>query len=154
MRRLVALILAGIALIVLPTIALAASICDTEPGVKFEGFAVVTAYKYLPNGGVDYAPDYEINPSLTGPDGVFFSSLPVGYPETTGTYTSRKILYHVDCAIGQDTVSIAANLEIEDHVTVFVEYFFEGRPIFTQGVTMRPGTTGQFSAAHGLALSF
>ena len=127
----------------------AESICDSLPTDVFEGVAVVTAFRYMPDRSLDYSPDYAV--TLTRPGEAPFSALPSGYSEPTDNGYARQMLYHVDCATDQDTVFTVANLERQDNVTVLIEYVFNGRSIFTQGNTMRPGGIVKLSAAHGLA---
>ena len=126
-----------------PTGAHARSICDLAPTDVFEGVAVVTAVRHMPDQTLDYSPDYEVSRDLTQQDGTPVSEQPLG--------PARQALYHVDCAIGQDTVFTVTNFESEDYVTVIIEYFFNGRPIFTHGHTIRPGKIAKLSAANALA---
>jgi len=130
----------------------AESICDSLPTDVFEGVAVVTAFRHTPNQSLDYSPDYEVTRDLTLEDGTRFGATPLGDGADNGH--ARRMLYHVDCAIGQDTVFTVANLEDQDAVTVSVEYFFNGNPIFTQGNTIRPGKVVKLSAANALARSY
>jgi hypothetical protein len=132
----------------------AASICDSLPSDAFEGVAVVTAFRLTPDQTPDYSPDYEVSPDLTGPDGALLGALPAGDPAATGNADARRMVYHVDCAIGRDTVFTVENFESQDNVTVLIEYFFNDRPIFTQGNTIRPGRVVKLSASHGLAQSY
>ena len=130
----------------------AESICDSLPTDVFEGVAVVTAFRHAPNQSLDYSPDYVVTRDLT--DGAPFDALPLGYGDATDNADARRMLYHVDCAIGQDTVFTVANLEGQDAVTVSIEYFLNGNSIFTQGNTIRPGNVVRLSAANGLAQSY
>jgi hypothetical protein len=132
----------------------AESICDSLPSDAFDGVAVVTAVRHTPDQAVDSSPDYEVSPDLTGRDGALLGALPAGYSESTGNADAQRMPYHVDCAMGQDTVFTVTNLEIQDIVTVLIEYFVNGRPIFTQGSTLRPGHVMKLSASRGLAQSF
>jgi len=124
----------------------AESICDSLPTDVFEGVAVVTALRHMPDQSVDYSPDYEVSRDLTHEDGTLVSEQPLG--------PARQVVYRVDCAIGQDTVFIVTNFEADNNVTVSIEYFFKGQPIFTQGHTMRPGKLVKLSAAGALAQSY
>jgi hypothetical protein len=150
MRHAVALCTIALA-VLLATVggARAESICDSLPSDVFKGVAVVTAFRYMPDRSLDYSPNYAV--TLTRPGEAPFSALPPGYSEPTDNGYGRQMLYHVDCAIDQDTVFTVANLERQDDVTVLIEYVFNGRSIFTHGNTMRPGGIVKFSAAHGLA---
>jgi len=128
----------------------AESICDSLPTDVFEGVAVVTAYRHAPDQSLDYSPDYAVTRNLTRGEG----TLPVGSGDATDAADARQMPYHVDCAIGQDTVFTVSNLEGQDAVTVSIEYFFKGNSIFTQGNTIRPGKVVKLSAANALAQSY
>ncbi len=145
--------LCSLALVVLLAAAAGAqaeSICDSLSSDVFDGVAVVTA-RYTPDQAPDSSPDYEVSPDLTGRDGALLGALPAGSTEEIGNADARRMLYHVDCAIGQDTVFTVASFESQDNVTVLIEYFFNGHSIFTHGATIRPGDVVKLSASHGLA---
>lgn len=132
----------------------AESICDSLSTDVFEGVAVVTAFRHTADQSLDYAPDFVVTPVLTRENAAPFGALPLGGSDAGDTGHAQRMLYRVDCAIGQDTVFTVANLEGQDAVTVSIEYFLNGNPIFTQGNTIRPGNVVRLSAANALARSY
>src|SRR5262245_34051905 len=132
----------------------AESICDSLPTDVFHGVATVTAFRHEPDQSVDFSPAYAVNSQLTRPDAGLLSPPPTDHGDATGNSDARQMLYVVDCAADQDTVFTVANLESQNNVTVHIEYFLNGRSIFTQGNTIRPGRIVNLSAANGLAQSY
>lgn len=137
----------------------AESICVRQPEGEFDGTAIVTLYKFLPDGSTNYEPRAIVRARMLRPDGNMFSELRVSAYENerpgTSDYYYQVFAYHVNCRSGQDTEVVAFNLE-PTHTTIYVEYLDkDGRQIpLVQAYTMNPrGLSGSsiiWSAADGL----